>query len=131
MKKLLLLLLLSTSIHSETLTKTIDGDTFGSTYSVAGMKPLNVRVYGIDTPEKGWRAKCPAEKLLAKSATDYADKIIFKESNEVSFEPHGTDKYGRILVDIFVNGISYKDIMIEQGYAQEYKGHGPKPDWCK
>lgn len=130
-KKLLLLLLVSLSVHAESLTKTIDGDTFGSTYSVAGMKPLNVRVYGIDTPEKGWRAKCPEEALLAKSATEFANKIIFKDSNEVTFEPHGTDKYGRILVDIYVNGSSYKDIMIEQGYAKEYYGKGPKFNWCK
>lgn len=130
MKKLLLILLFSTVVSAEDLTRVVDGDTFGSTYKVLD-KTLNVRVYGIDTPEKGWRAKCSREALLAKSATEFADKIIFKESNNVEFFPKGTDKYGRILVEIFVNGTSYKDIMIEQGYAKEYYGKGPKPDWCK
>ena len=47
-----------------------DGDTvvIAAPFLPAPLKPeLAVRVFGVDTPEKGFRAQCPSEDNLLKS----------------------------------------------------------------
>jgi endonuclease YncB( thermonuclease family) len=50
-----------------------DGDTvvIAAPFLPAPLKPeLAVRIYGVDTPEKGFRAKCAQEDQRGKAATE-------------------------------------------------------------
>ena len=51
--------------------RVVDGDTLEIDVSSMKLPPelgLKVRVLGVDTPEKGGRAKCPSEAALAVKA---------------------------------------------------------------
>ncbi len=61
------------------IVKVIDGDTI-KVDAGADMPPelarLNVRLRGVDTPEKGGRAKCDAERRAARAATAFTAAAI-------------------------------------------------------
>lgn len=59
--------------------KVSDGDTvvISAPYLPAPLKPqLAVRVFGVDTPEKGHRAQCPKEAEMAEKASAHTKKMI-------------------------------------------------------
>ena len=50
--------------YDAVITRVIDGDTvaFQADFLPAPLKKeLSIRVFGVDTPEKGFRAQCPSE----------------------------------------------------------------------
>jgi len=106
-----------------------DGDTC---YVVAKTLPeslrnMSIRILGIDTPEI--RADCPEEKELALQGRVFANDM-FRNANNIEFHNLKWDKYGgRILADVYIDGVSYKDEIIEAGLAREYYG-GKKIGWC-
>ena len=106
-----------------------DGDTC---YVIAKTLPeslrnMSIRILGIDTPEI--RADCPEEKELALQGRVFANDM-FRNANNIEFHNLKWDKYGgRILADVFIDGVSYKDEIIEAGLAREYYG-GKKIGWC-
>ena len=106
-----------------------DGDTC---YVVAKTLPeslrnMSIRILGIDTPEI--RADCPEEKELALQGRVFANDM-FRNADNIEFHNLKWDKYGgRILADVFIDGVSYKDEIIEAGLAREYYG-GKKIGWC-
>lgn len=104
--------------------KVYDGDTITiATYlAFASSAPVcykfQVRLNGIDTPEI--KGSSFAEKELAKRARDVlSDKLMGKivELRNVSLE-----KYGRLLADVYCNGVCMNTMMIEGGYAVKYDG---------
>jgi micrococcal nuclease len=114
-------------VKSGKVVKVYDGDTITiATYLAIGddraSSPVcykfQVRLNGIDTPEiKGATAK---EKELAKVARDaLSDKIMGKvvELRNVSLE-----KYGRLLADVYHEGVCMNTMMLEGGYAVKYEG---------
>ena len=55
---------------------------------------------------------------------------MFKNADNIEFRNLKWDKYGgRILADVYIDGISYKHEIIEAGLAREYYG-GKKLGWC-
>ena len=106
-----------------------DGDTC---YVVAKILPENlrnmsIRILGIDTPEI--RGKCLEEKSLALQGRAFANDM-FRNANNIEFRNLKWDKYGgRILADVYIDGMSYKHEIIEAGLAREYDG-GKKLGWC-
>jgi len=106
-----------------------DGDTC---YVIAKTLPeslrnMSIRILGIDTPEI--RADCPEEKELALQGRVFANDM-FRNANNIEFHNLKWDKYGgRILADVYIDGVSYKDEIIEAGLAREYYG-GKKIGWC-
>ena len=106
-----------------------DGDTC---YVIAKTLPeslrnMSIRILGIDTPEI--RADCPEEKELALQGRVFANDM-FRNADNIEFHNLKWDKYGgRILADVYIDGISYKDEIIEAGLAREYYG-GKKIGWC-
>jgi len=92
-------------------------------------KRISVRVYGVDTPEKGHRAQCPREAAMGQQATDYTRSLIASSSN-VQVLLRDWDKYGgRVLGDVLVDGRSLRSSLISQGLAREYFGEA-KTSWC-
>ena len=147
MKKLLALLLLVPTLalaqktpqgvtYDAKILRITDGDTvvIAAPFLPAPLKPeLAVRVFGVDTPEKGFRAQCESEKQRGEAASAFTKKAI--ESAAASggkFQAtlYGWDKFGgRVLGDILVNGQSLRAALIANGFAREYYGDA-KQSWC-
>ena len=114
------------------LTRVIDGDTvaFQANWLPDPLKKeLSIRVFGVDTPEKSFRAKCPAEEARGQAATDFTKKLI-NGATKRQIVMMDWDKYGgRVLGDVILDGKSLRALLIQNGYAREYYGEA-KTSWC-
>jgi endonuclease YncB( thermonuclease family) len=109
-----------------------DGDTvvIAAPFLPAPLKPeLAVRIYGVDTPEKGFRAQCPSEDQRGQAATAFTKNAVSStQKHQVII--YGWDKFGgRILGDMILNGVSLRAELIKNGFAREYYGEA-KQSWC-
>jgi endonuclease YncB( thermonuclease family) len=120
-------------IYDATLTRVIDGDTvaFRADFLPAPLKPeLSIRVYGVDTPEKGFRAKCISENDRGIAASKFTKKMI-DSATKHQIALLDWDKYGgRVLGDVILDGKSLRQMLIDNGYAREYYGD-TKTSWCQ
>jgi endonuclease YncB( thermonuclease family) len=121
-------------LYDFTITRVIDGDTveFRAPFLPAPLKPkMAVRVYGVDTPEKGFRAKCESEAKRGADATAFAKQVI-TESKTARVAIIDWDKYGgRVLGDVILdNNVSLRGLLIQNGFAREYYGEA-KQSWCE
>ena len=109
-----------------------DGDTvvIAAPFLPAPLKPeLAVRVYGVDTPEKGFRGQCDSEKARGEAASVFTKGLI-NASQKRQVILYGWDKFGgRVLGDIILNGQSLRAQLIANGFAREYYGDA-KQSWC-
>jgi endonuclease YncB( thermonuclease family) len=144
MKKILITLLLITSTtvfaqkqkegvtYNATLTRVVDGDTvaFQALWLPDPLKKeLSIRVFGVDTPEKGFRAQCPSEAARGQAASDFTKKMV-NASQTRQVVLMDWDKYGgRVLGDVLLDGKSLRTMLIQNGYAREYYGEA-KQSWC-
>jgi len=144
MKKLLLLLLAvpmialaqkmpkNSATYDAQVIRVIDGDTIviAAPFLPAPLKPqLAVRIFGVDTPEKGHRAQCPQEDQRAQMASKWTTQLI-QQGGKIQVTLYGWDKFGgRVLGDITVNGQSVRRGLIANGLAREYYGDA-KQSWC-
>lgn len=112
--------------------RVVDGDTvqFEAPWVPAPItQRISVRVYGVDTPEKGHRAQCPREAALGQRATDFTKNLITSATN-IQVMLMDWDKYGgRVLGDIMIDGRSLRSSLIAEGLAREYFGEA-KTSWC-
>ena len=109
-----------------------DGDTvvIAAPFLPAPLKPeLAVRIYGVDTPEKGFRAQCPSEDQRGQAASAFTKNAVAStQKHQVII--YGWDKFGgRILGDMILNGVSLRSELIKNGFAREYYGEA-KQSWC-
>lgn len=116
------------------ITKVVDGDTidvdidlgFNISYS------QRVRLAGIDTPES--RTTDKFEKSLGLESKEHL-KYKLKDAKLIVIKtekPDSSEKYGRILGWLYVNGdtVSVNDHMIEDGYAWGYLGDTKVKDFA-
>jgi len=120
-------------VYDFAVTRVIDGDTveFAAPFLPAPLKPkLAVRVFGVDTPEKGFRAKCESEAKRGEAASAFTKKVI-TESKTARIAIIDWDKFGgRVLGDIILdNNVSLRGLLIQNGFAREYYGDA-KQSWC-
>lgn len=119
-------------VYDFKVTRVVDGDTveFAAPFLPAPLKPkLAVRVYGVDTPEKGSRAKCESEAKRGADATAFTKKVI-TEAKTARVALISWDKFGgRVLGDIILDGQSLRALLIQNGFAREYYGDA-KQSWC-
>lgn len=110
-----------------------DGDTvvIAAPFLPAPLKPeLAVRVYGVDTPEKGFRAQCPSEDARGKAASEFTKSAV-NAATQRQVILYSWDKFGgRVLGDIILNGQSLRAMLIANGFAREYYGEA-KTSWCQ
>ena len=118
--------------YSWQVIRVVDGDTvqFQAPWVPAPIpQRISVRVFGVDTPEKGHRAQCPREAALGQRATEYTTRAVASASN-VTVMLREWDKYGgRVLGDIMIDGRSLRTMLISEGLAREYFGEA-KTSWC-
>lgn len=118
--------------YDAVITQVKDGDTvvISAPFLPAPLKPeLAVRIYGVDTPEKGFRAQCSSEDARGQAATEFTKKAV-ASANSRQLILYSWDKFGgRVLGDIILNGNSLRAMLIQNGYAREYYGD-TKQSWC-
>jgi len=90
---------------------------------------FSVRLNGIDTPEI--KGKNDDEKAAAKDARDALSKLILHK--EIILKNVGTEKYGRILADVYLDDLCINDWLIKEHYAVKYDGGTkiPPASWLK
>jgi len=143
MKKFLLLLLCvpllvfaqktpKGATYDAQILRVTDGDTvvISAPFLPAPFKPeLAIRVYGVDTPEKGHRAMCPSEAQRGEAASAFTKNAV-AQGGKFQVTMYGWDKFGgRVLGDILINGQSLRTALIANGFAREYYGDA-KQSWC-
>jgi endonuclease YncB( thermonuclease family) len=118
--------------YDAVITRVIDGDTvaFQANFLPEPLKKeLSIRVFGVDTPEKGHRAQCPLEASKGEAASLFT-KTQVNASTKRQVILMDWDKYGgRVLGDVILDGKSLREMLIHQGYAREYYGEA-KQSWC-
>ena len=145
MKKLILLLLIVPVLvsaqpkqkagvtYDAEITRVIDGDTvaFHAPFLPDPLKKeLSIRVFGVDTPEKGHRAQCESENARGQAASAFTKNAI-AQATQRQIVLMSWDKYGgRVLGDVILNGQSLRQMLITNGYAREYYGEA-KTSWCQ
>lgn len=118
--------------YDATIVRASDGDTvvIAAPYLPAPLKPeIAVRIYGVDTPEKGFRGLCESEKARGEQASVFTkDVIAATKKHQVVL--YGWDKFGgRVLGDLILDGMSLRDLLIKNGFARAYFGD-QKQSWC-
>ena len=109
--------------YNVTINRIVDGDTakvdidlgFGIVYS-----NQTIRLWGIDTPES--RTRDLEEKYYGKLASQYVkDRLVVGEKYQMRTEID-KGKYGRILGEFFIDGVSLNQQMIDENMAVKYLG---------
>jgi len=105
------------------VTRVYDGDTITIASRVPGLynSPIykfSVRLNGIDAPEM--TGKDADEKEIAIKARDALTAKIL--GREIRLENIQTEKYGRLLSDIYLGNTHINKWMIEERYAVAYDG---------
>jgi micrococcal nuclease len=85
-----------------------DGDTITI---LSGKSQHKIRLYGIDTPEKG--------QAFGNVAKKFTSKLVAGKTVDV--EAYDTDKYGRTVGVVFANGVNVNQSLIIAGLAWQYQ----------
>ena len=110
----------------KSVTKVVDGDTIDADIDLGFDISLNkrIRLAGIDTPES--RTRNLKEKALGLESKEWMKKTLAgaKDILIKTELPDSTEKYGRIIGHLFINGqdTSLNNQMIAEGYALPYDG---------
>ncbi len=133
----LILILLASPAHAQEFyvykpVKITDGDTIK--LDVSKESPLikklglSVRIKGIDTPEKGSKAKCDKENVLGQQATKFTNDLV--GNKELLLSEVKNDKYGgRIVANVKVGGVDIAQELLKKGLARVYNRE-KKKSWC-
>ena len=131
MKKLLIIpiigfVLFYTYSLSQTLSGQVvsiaDGDTI--TMLDSSKKQVKIRLYGIDCPEKG--------QAFGKAAKKLTSRLTYKQMATVT--EYDTDRYGRTVGVVLVDGVNINEAIIRAGYAWQYRKYCKASfcdDWLK
>ena len=118
-------LLIPKAVLSQTSEKVViascyDGDTCTSS---TGEK---IRLACIDTPElRGKRA----EPVPAKTARDHLRELVV--GRKVNIRRITTDRYGRTVAELFVNGSNVQQQLVASGYASIYWRYADQCPWIR
>ena len=102
------------------VTCVVDGDTIW-------LQGVNLRLESYDTPEP-YNDICGgrAEIALAKRASALLLQLL--NSGPFTVDAHGSDRYGRTLATIRINGTDVGDILIAEGLARRWPNG--EEFWC-
>ncbi|MCA0921064.1 thermonuclease family protein [Pseudooceanicola nanhaiensis] len=103
----------------------VDGDTVRTWCPGRGLESARLR--GFDTPEV-FSPQCTSEWVRGTQATVHL-RFLLLRAGTVTIVKEGTDRYGRALVKLWVDGTSVATHMIEAGLARPYSG-GRRAGWC-
>ena len=104
--------------ESQTVDRVIDGDTI----VVRGVG--RVRLIGVDTPEVQHPQRGPSEPG-GRAARTFLENWLEGRRVRLEFGPVRTDKYGRTLARVYLDGTSVTDELIRLGHGRPM--HIPSP----
>jgi micrococcal nuclease len=106
--------------------RVVDGDTIDASIDLGFDISLEkrIRLAGVDTPES--RTTDLKEKAMGLESKEWLKKKL-EGAKDIIIKtelPDSTEKYGRIIGHLFINGqeISLNNQMINEGYALAYDG---------
>jgi endonuclease YncB( thermonuclease family) len=102
-----------------------DGDTIRIWCPGRGTE--SARLIGFDSPEL-FSPRCATEYRDARAAKAALSRLI-SGADEVAIVREGTDRYGRGLVGLYLDGEPVSRAMIDAGHARPYMG-GQREGWC-
>ena len=105
-------------IPSVIVEKCYDGDTCTTE---SGEK---IRLACIDAPEI--RGK-NADPLKAEASKEFINNLL--SNKKVKIKRIDTDKYGRTVAEIFVEGTNIQKLMVQNGFAKIYRKYSSQCDW--
>ena len=113
--------------------KVVDGDTIDADIDLGFDISLTkrIRLAGVDTPES--RTTDTKEKALGLEVKEWL-KHRLEGAKDILIKtelPDSTEKYGRIIGHLYINGesTSINNQMVAEGYAWEYDGGTKKKDF--
>lgn len=89
-------------------------------YDDSPMYRLSVRLNGIDSPEIKGKGILDEEKEAAKQARDFVSNLVLNKY--IRLEHVESEKYGRILADVYIGNIHLNEILLKERYAVKYDG---------
>jgi micrococcal nuclease len=95
-----------------------DGD---SITVLNGKSPVEIRLEGIDCPEKG--------QPFGKNAKKFTSSLVFGKI--VTVKPETIDRYGRTVARVYVNGRDLSLELVRAGLAWHYKHYSSDPVLAK
>lgn len=101
----------------------IDGDTIDD--RAAGVR---YRVANIDAPETGENAKCFRERHRGELAKREAIRLVKRARSTQVRRTWRTDRYGRRVAFVLVDGQDLGEALIERGLARPWRGRRER--WC-
>ena len=104
------------------ITCVVDGDTLW----LDGEK---IRVLGIDAPEVGNTAKCRKEVATGRVATERFRELV--SAGSIELRRDGSDRYGRTLARVLVDGRDAGAQLVDEGLAVPYRGRTTAEPWCR
>lgn len=84
-----------------------------------------VRIFNIDAPEI--EGECAYETNLAQRSKNRLATLL--AGQRVEIRRQGTDRYGRTLAALSVNGVDAGDILVREGLARTWTGR--REPWCQ
>lgn len=121
----------------ERVARVKDGDTFELVAHRTFGFATSIRVFGIDTPEHDYRAKCPEEKAHGLLALTRANELVDGSGGLVWIKVIQRDKFGgrfdaKVKVRSGDKKIDWAQTMISEGFAVPYHGEDKAKvaDWC-
>ena len=84
-----------------------------------------VRIFNIDAPEI--EGQCAYESDLAQRSKNRLAALL--AGQRVEIRRQGTDRYGRTLAALSVNGVDAGDILVREGLARTWTGR--REPWCQ
>ena len=102
-----------------------DGDTVKAVgYDIE----IKVRLVGIDAPETSKGKRKPGQPFGRKAEKHLAALVLNKI---VDIKGYGSDRYGRILAEIYIDDKNINLEMVKTGYAEVYSGRSPRGLYMK
>jgi len=128
--KLLIFLSFLFLFHSNSIATTLTGKVIsvadGDTITIlnAMNEQVKIRLAGVDCPEK--------QQAFGQRSKQFTSSMV--AGKNVTIEPETTDRYGRTVAMVFVNGSNLNEQIVANGYGWVYRKYCNKPfcdDWLK
>lgn len=120
-------------LYEYKILRVLDGDTveFEAVFLPKELKQtLRLRIVGVDTPEKGGKAKCSLEREMANKAKEFVEEKL-RTATTVRIYLKGWDKFGgRVLGDVMIDNLPLSQMLISEGYAVVFYGNTKRHSWC-
>ena len=99
--------------------KVIDGDTFDMK---SGNDKIRVRLFGIDSPERGQAFNVKAKEFTAALIADREVRVIIRNK----------DRYGRFVGDVYRDdGLHVNSEIVRAGYAWHFTRYSNDPELAR